>query len=151
MRRAIAPAIAISLAAALPAAGDITLAPPIDCDLGADCYIQQYFDHDASRGAHDYLCAPLSYDDHAGTDFALRTLDQMLEAHEHIALLVGEYGGTAGIVTMEDLVETLLGLEILDESDADVDMQALARGQWQKRAKRLGLVTESEVEDETTG
>ncbi len=77
----------------------------------------------------------------------MRTLDQMLEAHEHIALLVGEYGGTAGIVTMEDLVETLLGLEILDESDADVDMQALARGQWQKRARRLGLVTESDLEN----
>ena len=77
----------------------------------------------------------------------MRTLDQMLEAHEHIALLVGEYGGTAGIVTMEDLVETLLGLEILDESDADVDMQALARGQWQKRAKRLGLVTEPELKN----
>lgn len=71
-------------------------------------------------------------------------LDQLLGRQEHIALVVDEYGGTAGILTMEDLVETLLGLEIVDESDANNDMQALARQQWEKRAEKLGLATNAD-------
>jgi CBS domain containing-hemolysin-like protein len=68
--------------------------------------------------------------------------DRLLDSREHIALVIDEYGGTAGIVTMEDVVETLLGLEIVDEVDTAEDMQALARTQWEKRARQLGLVRE---------
>ena len=72
-----------------------------------------------------------------------KLFERLLDHGEHIALAVDEYGGTAGIVTMEDVVETLLGLEIVDEVDSTEDMQALARKQWLRRARRLGLVPEA--------
>ncbi len=59
-------------------------------------------------------------------------LERMLREGQHIALVVDEYGSTEGIVTLEDLLETLLGDEIVDETDEVVDMQDLAR----KRAAR---------------
>lgn len=64
----------------------------------------------------------------------------LLRAGEHIALVVDEYGGVAGLITLEDVIETLLGLEITDETDTATDMQQLAREQWQKRARALGLL-----------
>ena len=71
-------------------------------------------------------------------------LERMLEKTEHVALVVDEYGGTEGLVTLEDIVETLLGLEIVDEADSVDDMQMLAREQWRKRAERLGIITEGD-------
>ncbi len=68
---------------------------------------------------------------------------RLLEKVQHIALVLDEYGGMAGIVTMEDVVETLLGLEIVDEADTTQDMQELARQQWTRRATRLGLIQET--------
>lgn len=69
-------------------------------------------------------------------------LERMLDRLEHIALVVDEYGGVAGIVTMEDVVETLLGMEIVDEADSVEDMQDLARQQWFRRAQKLGMVSD---------
>ncbi|MEX0601110.1 MAG: hemolysin family protein, partial [Rhodothermales bacterium] len=66
--------------------------------------------------------------------------ERMLDGLEHIALVVDEYGGVEGVVSMEDIVETLLGLEIVDEADSAEDMQVLARRQWLARARRLGIV-----------
>ena len=73
-------------------------------------------------------------------------LERLLDRLEHIALVVDEYGGVAGVVTLEDVVETLLGLEIVDEADSVEDMQALARKQWFKRARELGMVSEDALE-----
>ncbi len=58
----------------------------------------------------------------------------------HLAMVVDNFGSVVGLVTMEDLLETLLGLEIVDESDHVEDLQALAREVWSKRAKQLGLI-----------
>jgi len=70
-------------------------------------------------------------------------LDRLLDRLDHIAMVVDEYGGFAGIVTMEDVVETLLGMEIVDEADTIQDLQEWARQQWTRRARRLGLLTEA--------
>ncbi len=75
--------------------------------------------------------------------------DLLLARREHLALVVDEYGGTAGIATMEDVVETLLGLEILDEGDRTADMQALARQRWARRAARMGLAVDGSRLDGT--
>jgi CBS domain containing-hemolysin-like protein len=69
-------------------------------------------------------------------------LERMLAKKEHMVLLVDEYGGTAGIATLEDIVETLLGMEILDEFDEVEDMRSLARQQWKKRVEAMGITEE---------
>ena len=66
-------------------------------------------------------------------------LEQFLKDCQHIAIVVNEHGGTDGLVTLEDLIETLMGIEIMDETDDVENMRALARKQWKERAKTMGL------------
>lgn len=65
----------------------------------------------------------------------LRLLDLFIKRREHLFLVEDEYGQTAGIVTLEDAVETLLGREIMDESDTVEDMQELARNKYRGRLR----------------
>lgn len=60
-------------------------------------------------------------------------LTQFLKKRLHIAMIGDEYGGVAGLVTLEDLLETVLGTEIVDENDSVVDLQKLARNRMQRR------------------
>lgn len=65
--------------------------------------------------------------------------DILIKEKEHIALVVDEYGSVNGIVSQEDVIETLLGLEIMDETDNVADLQELARKSWKDRAKKISF------------
>ena len=65
----------------------------------------------------------------------MRLLDLFIKRREHMFLVEDEYGQTAGIVTLEDALETLLGREIMDESDTVEDMQELARSRYRGRLR----------------
>lgn len=62
--------------------------------------------------------------------------DEMLKKKEQVAIIINEYGSFQGILTMEDVIETILGDEIVDERDVVVDMQQLAREKWRKQGSR---------------
>lgn len=94
MRAAAFAALMTTLVATPLAARDIILNVPIDCDLGTECFIQQYVDHDRSRQAMDFRCSNLSYDTHQGTDFALRSIEQMRRGVNVIAAAPGTVRGT---------------------------------------------------------
>ena len=68
-----------------------------------------------------------------------QAFNRLLRVRAHIVQVIDEYGCLAGILTLEDIIETLLGLEIVDEGDEAVDMQEHARRQWRRRAREMGL------------
>lgn len=77
-----------------------------------------------------------------------KLFDTFVNKREHIALVMDEYGSVSGLVTMEDVIETLLGLEIMDESDNVADLQLLARRNWENRAKKSGVIEKNPEEEE---
>jgi len=74
---------------------------------------------------------------------ASKVFDRLLHERSHIALVVDEYGAMQGIVTLEDVMESLIGLEIMDESDRVEDMQKLAHRRWRERMAAIGIDPDS--------
>ncbi len=68
--------------------------------------------------------------------------EEFLKDRRQIAGVLDEFGGFEGVVTMEDVVETLIGLEIVDEVDTTDDLQEWARTLWERRARRMGISIE---------
>lgn len=104
------------------------------------------------HAAHDRYDVPLSelrQDIFAAVEQTplITLLEQLLNSRRHIATVIDEYGGLSGLVTVEDIVETFLGMEIWDESDTVEDMQEYARGRWRRRAEAMGL----EIPEQHTG
>lgn len=71
-----------------------------------------------------------SFDEETPMD---KVWDEMLEHDEQISIVIDEYGSFQGILTLEDVIETIMGSEIVDERDSVRDMQQLALAQWKKR------------------
>lgn len=67
-----------------------------------------------------------------------KTLDMFITKKEHIFIVHDSYGQTMGIVTLEDVIETLLGIEIMDELDKVEDLQALAKKKLKERKQKNG-------------
>ena len=65
--------------------------------------------------------------------------ERMLDSQLHMLMVLDEYGGLAGLVTLEDVVETLIGIEIVDEADEIDDLQELARQRWEDRRRRFEI------------
>jgi CBS domain containing-hemolysin-like protein len=63
--------------------------------------------------------------------------EKFIEKKEHISVILDEYGSVRGLVTMEDVIETMIGHEIVDEKDEVVDMQEYAKEQWEKAQKEI--------------
>ena len=70
-----------------------------------------------------------------------KLFDIMLEKKEQIAVLIDEHGGMSGIVTLEDIIETIFGFEIVDERDAQADMQQLAKEKWRSRSENISVLS----------
>ena len=77
------------------------------------------------------------------TNSVAQVLDEFIAKQDHIFVVIDEYGGTSGLITLEDTVETLLGIEILDESDRVADLRQLARRRYEGQLELIRQVNES--------
>ena len=89
---------------------------------------------DTTRKLADFLRPVVYLPESCTVGQAMRRL---ISKSEHIALVLDEYGGVRGLVTMEDLIETMLGVEIIDEFDKAVDMRELALKIRDERLARI--------------
>ena len=113
-------------------------------------------DHDVITGfvlRADVLMAALKAPDGVGTLADLRRpieathkelsvdrlFQRLLAEGQHILLVIDEFGTVVGLVTLEDVLETIVGVEIVDEMDQVADLQLLARKLWQERARKMGV------------
>ena len=87
-----------------------------------------------SSSLHDILRPIMTF---AEDDSVADIWEKMLAKKEHISVILDEYGSVRGIVTLEDVIETMLGHEIVDEKDEVVDMQEYAKEQWERAQKEM--------------
>lgn len=80
----------------------------------------------------------------------LRAFEELLAKDVHMMLVVDEYGGVDGVITLEDIVESLVGREIIDESDRTADLQKLARRLGEHRNRQLGVKPATGVPPDNT-
>ena len=107
--------------------------------LKSDLLIAQardQFDRKLSEFKRDFIV----FSDHLS---ASEIYDRLVRKKSHMALIVDEYGTVQGLVTLEDVVETLIGLEITDELDKVEDMQTLAHQRWRERMQAIGVDPDS--------
>jgi murein DD-endopeptidase MepM/ murein hydrolase activator NlpD len=89
---------------------------PVACVMGAECFVQNYFDQDPGPGVLDYGCGARTYDGHRGTDIRTRTLAEMWAGVGVVAAAPGTVVGTRN--NMEDVLVGDIGRDALDGLDA---------------------------------
>jgi len=77
-------------------------------------------------------------------------LHTLLAERTHICLVIDEYGDVQGIVTLEDMIEALMGFEIVDERDQSANMQAVAKQRWRQRLANSNTLLSDELNAEKT-
>jgi CBS domain containing-hemolysin-like protein len=72
----------------------------------------------------------------------------LLEKRIHIALIIDEYGDVQGIVTLEDMIESLMGMDIVDEREQSTNMQQAAKQKWRDRVDGHSHLIEADTEED---
>ena len=103
---------------------------------------EAYFDGETKGATLKKFRRPISAI--SSTQTVYEAFKLMTQERLHIMMVVDEFGNVEGVVTIEDVIETLLGMEIIDEADRTEDMQQVARELWKKRARAMGI----EIKDE---
>lgn len=110
-----------------------------------DVVLKQLSDDKFATKLSDIMRPILSFNE---DDSVYQIWEKMLEKREHISIILDEYGCLRGVVTMEDVIETMTGVEIVDEDDVAVDMQAFAKEKSRRMAaKTKQQETESQVQN----